>query len=86
LRHRGPRISPPHDAAPISQSVKVQTFKGAKTMDVGKPMDLDPSLSLTADGLWSDDESVSDNASVTQEPDFEAGESAPKRRVYPLST
>ena len=48
-------------------------------------MDLDPSLSLTAEGLWSDEESLYNPNSDSDDPDLSIStpSAAPKRKVPP---
>lgn len=47
-------------------------------------MDLDPSLSLTAEGLWSDEESSQNPNSDAEDPDYiPPNQQPPKRKVFP---
>jgi hypothetical protein len=48
-------------------------------------IDLDPSLSLNAEGLWSDEESLQNPQSDSEDPDISISNSVitPKRRVSP---
>jgi hypothetical protein len=50
-------------------------------------MDIDPSLSLTAEGLWSDEESLYNPNSDSDDPELSTStpSAPPKRKVLPLS-